>query len=270
VSPEELAQRLAWLQQWMGREIASRQALLYPQTAWPMPRLIADATVVIDPRNDKEYPSINPNHVEHLGTSGLASRRILAEIIDLYRSSGVHRFFVYLSPGRQASEIELWLNRAGLTKMVELAVLWRAAEEIGTPQSDFEIRLCQPMHTDLLGAVVSDEGDPFGYASGTVDMLGAANFHTLLAMLDEEPAATGSLYVHQNLGYLGNGKTLEPYRRRGAQTALIGARVEMAAGLGCTDVVSETYPFLPSSYHNLLRAGFVDLYSRSIYRWDSA
>ena len=100
MSPEVLAQRLASLQQWMGRGIteispdvaSSGYALAF------MPRVIADATVVIDPLNTKAYPSTNCNHVEHFGTSGLAAKRILAEIIELYRCASVSRFFVYVSP----------------------------------------------------------------------------------------------------------------------------------------------------------------------------
>jgi GNAT superfamily N-acetyltransferase len=75
--------------------------------------------------------------------------------------------------------------------------------------------------------------------------------------------------VQMDFGYLGNGKTVERFRRQGAQSALIGARLELANTLGCSDAVSETYRFLESSYRNLQRAGFVELYARSIYRWES-
>lgn len=268
MTPEHLAQKLASLQQWMGSEIAARQAALYPETPWAAPRSIADATVVVDPQNDKLYPSVNPNHVEHLGTSGLASRQILAEIVDLYRSAGADRFFVYLSPSGQTEEIEAWLVESGFGKMVELSVLWRQAQVVQRPVSGFEIRICLEMHANELRQVVAEENDDFGYSPATLDMLGTADFYTLLATEGFEPAATGSLYVHEQIGYLGNGKTLEPFRNRGAQSALIAARISLASVVGCTDAVSETYRFLETSYRNLIKAGFVDLYSRAIYKWE--
>ncbi len=267
MGPGDLARRMALLQQWMGREIAARQTVLFPDRHWPAPRSIADATVVIDPYNDKLYPSVNTNHVEHLGTSGLASRHILCEIIDLYRASDVSRFFVYLSPSRQAPDVEVWLRQFGMAKVVELSVLSRPVEAIQRPVCPFDIRVCLPAQADDLRKVVG-EADDFGYSPGTVDMLGSPSFYSFLATEGGEPAASGSLYVHEGLGYLGNGKTLEPFRNQGAQSALIAARVSLAFALGCTDVVSETYRFLETSYKNLKRAGFAELYSRSIYKWE--
>jgi hypothetical protein len=234
-----------------------------------MPRLIADATVVIDPHNAKAYPSTNTNHVEHLGTSGLADRRILDEIIDLYRSSGVSRFFVYVSPSPQAAELEGWLQSAGMEKTVELSVFWRTTEGLEQPATPFDLRVCREADGDKLRQVVNAEGDPFFSNAGTVDMLGTPGFHAFLACLEDRPAAMGSLYIQKDLGYLGNGKTLEPYRRQGAQSAIIAARVALAAERGCTDVVGETYWFLESSYRNLCRAGFTELYTRPIYRWEA-
>jgi hypothetical protein len=257
------------MQQWMGREIACRQAVLNPDKPWPLPRVIADATVVIDPLNAAEFPSANTNHVEHLGTSGLASKAILDGIIDLYRSSGVSRFFVYVSPSQQAAELEGWLMEAGMEKTVELSVSWRPVSQTGKQPTPFEVRLCKECDAELLRHVLSADGDLFGSTAGTVDMLDQSHFYTLLASKDDAPAATGSLYIQRELAYLGNGKTLGPFRRQGAQSALIAARVDLAVELGCKEVVGETYRFLGSSYNNLVRAGFQELYSRAIYRWET-
>jgi hypothetical protein len=156
-----------------------------------------------------------------------------------------------------------------MEKTVELSVLWRSVDSLNPFDSGFDLRLCNESDADLLRQVVAVDGDPFGYTAGTLDMLGEPRFFTVLATKCGQPAATGSLYIQNELGYLGNGKTLEVFRRQGAQNALIATRVSMAAALGCLDVVSETYRFLESSYRNLIRAGFVELYARSIYRWEA-
>ena len=99
-------------------------------------------------------------------------------------------------------------------------------------------------------------------------MLGEPQFYTLLATKCGQPAATGSLYLQKDLGYLGNGKTMESFRRQSSPVwSLSRPRLQYGGGTRISaDVVGETYKFLESSYRNLIRLGFVELYSRAIYR----
>jgi hypothetical protein len=75
-----------------------------------------------------------------------------------------------------------------------------------------------------------------------------------------------ALFVTGALGWLGVAATLPASRRRGAQEALIAARIRHAAALGCTRLVTETGERTeerPSvSYRNILRAGFAEAYLR--------
>lgn len=77
------------------------------------------------------------------------------------------------------------------------------------------------------------------------------------------------MFVGSRVGWLGIAATLPEYRRRGAQSALLAARIRAAGGSGCELVVTETGALVdgkPSnSYRNILRAGFELDYVRANY-----
>ena len=89
--------------------------------------------------------------------------------------------------------------------------------------------------------------------------------HCLAALDRDELVATASLFVHGEIGYLAIAGTRESHRRRGAQGALIAARLERARELGLRWCVSETLYVLESSFNNLKRAGFEVLYEREMW-----
>jgi predicted GNAT family acetyltransferase len=69
------------------------------------------------------------------------------------------------------------------------------------------------------------------------------------------------------VGYLMGARTSESFRKRGAQTAMIAARVEEARRLGCTLISTQTLTMLKDSYSNLTRAGFEVAYDKEVYEW---
>jgi len=75
--------------------------------------------------------------------------------------------------------------------------------------------------------------------------------------------------VHGRHGWLGQAATLPAHRRRGAQSALIAARIRAAAEAGAEVVVTETGEIVDDrptiSYRNILRAGFRAVYLRPNY-----
>jgi GNAT superfamily N-acetyltransferase len=94
-------------------------------------------------------------------------------------------------------------------------------------------------------------------------------WHCFVAFDGDEPAATGSLFVTGAVGWVGAGGTLPEFRRRGAQGALLAARIEAGREAGCETLVTETGEPIDDqpggSYRNLERAGFTPLYVRQNY-----
>jgi GNAT superfamily N-acetyltransferase len=115
------------------------------------------------------------------------------------------------------------------------------------------------------GYGLPDWSEPF--AAGVV---GRPGWSCYVAYDGDRPAGAGALYVDGGVGWLGFGATLPDFRGRGAQSAILAARIEDARRQGCTTVVTETGERddrRPSgSYRNILRAGFREANVRPNYR----
>ncbi|MEU8359890.1 GNAT family N-acetyltransferase [Nonomuraea sp. NPDC048882] len=81
-----------------------------------------------------------------------------------------------------------------------------------------------------------------------------------------EVIAAAGMYIGGETAQLLGAATLPPYRGRGAQSALLRARISDAIAAGCRVIFTETGAETPgthnSSLHNMKRAGFVPLYER--------
>jgi ribosomal protein S18 acetylase RimI-like enzyme len=78
---------------------------------------------------------------------------------------------------------------------------------------------------------------------------------------DDKPVAVGALQTRDDLATLYGGGTIPEARGRGAQTALLYARLEAARLAGCTIITSQANPNTSSS-RNLERAGFRLAYTK--------
>jgi GNAT superfamily N-acetyltransferase len=86
-----------------------------------------------------------------------------------------------------------------------------------------------------------------------------------LAELDGQPAAAAALFVTRNVGCLASAATLPAFRGRGAQSALIPARIADAHAAGC-DMVATVAAFGSPSQRNLERAGLRIAYTKATWR----
>jgi GNAT superfamily N-acetyltransferase len=88
----------------------------------------------------------------------------------------------------------------------------------------------------------------------------STDWQAWLALDGDEPAGAAGLFVQGDGGYLGFAGTLSEHRGKGAQSALLSARIRRARELGCRWVATETGERQPdrasNSYRNILRAGF--------------
>jgi hypothetical protein len=94
----------------------------------------------------------------------------------------------------------------------------------------------------------------------------ADGWHLFLARDGTQAVACGALYANDGAGWLGIGGTRPEHRGRGAQGAILAARVERARQLALEILTTETGERLPdrpsASYRNILRAGFDEAYLR--------
>ncbi|MEW1569389.1 GNAT family N-acetyltransferase [Streptomyces sp. NPDC093509] len=110
---------------------------------------------------------------------------------------------------------------------------------------------------------------------GMQDMAAAsvvrAGWHPFAVRESGSIIATATLRVQGQVGSLFAGCTLTEARGRGAQSALIAARIRAAQNEGCRWLVVETFDEPAgthnSSYHNLIRSGFKLQYTRRNWIW---
>ncbi|MBZ9793993.1 GNAT family N-acetyltransferase [Rhizobium sp. 3T7] len=102
-------------------------------------------------------------------------------------------------------------------------------------------------------------------------IVGKDGWSCFFAELDGRPIATGAMYAADGFAWLGGGATVPEFRNRGAQKALITARLNQGASQGVQTFVVETAQ--PSadepniSHANLIVAGFEQIYTRINYRF---
>jgi hypothetical protein len=75
----------------------------------------------------------------------------------------------------------------------------------------------------------------------------------------------GVLGVRDRVGYLANASTVEAFRRRGCQTALVARRIDDAATAGC-ELVTALTTFGSASQRTLERAGLRIAYTKTVWR----
>ncbi|MDI3286346.1 GNAT family N-acetyltransferase [Polyangium sp. 15x6] len=96
-----------------------------------------------------------------------------------------------------------------------------------------------------------------------LDMASASGFSRYLARRDGVVAGAASLRLAKGVAQLCGAATLPEHRRRGVQSALLAARLEIAAKAGCDVAVVTTQPG-SKSQENVQRQGFELLYTRAV------
>jgi GNAT superfamily N-acetyltransferase len=88
---------------------------------------------------------------------------------------------------------------------------------------------------------------------------------SFLAEHDGEPVATASLTIHQGVALMAGASTVPEARKRGAQKALLDARMQHAARAGCDLIMMCAEPG-SGSQRNAERVGFRIAYTRIKWR----
>jgi GNAT superfamily N-acetyltransferase len=138
-------------------------------------------------------------------------------------------------------------------------------------RSDLSVVKVGPERAEDFAAVVTGGfGMPDWTKPLAANVVGRPGWSCHVAYDGDAPAGAGALFVHERVGWLGLGATLPQFRGRGAQSAILAARIEEARRIGCTAVTTETGELEDSrpssSYRNIVRAGFREEGVRKNYR----
>jgi GNAT superfamily N-acetyltransferase len=210
------------------------------------------------------------NRVLGLGLEEPATPGLLHEITGFFGGLGVE-WCVALSPHAEPPELSTWLEARGLVPGYAWAKFQRGLQEPAERETELRLVEAEP------GAAAAAFADVFVRAYGTPELFrdwlarvpGRPGWRCFVALDGETPAATGALFANEGVGWLGVAGTLPEHRRRGAQGAILAARIRAAGEEGCDVLVTETGEQVegrPSaSYRNIERAGFELAYVRPNY-----
>jgi GNAT superfamily N-acetyltransferase len=222
----------------------------------------AFASVTVDPASTSPAASMNRNAMRLCGGRGLSATE-LDEMVQLFDAQAVERFFVWLNPGPGSEVVREWLNARDAIKVRWTQYPTMVHTGRITVQSSTMLEIRRVTRDDIESGKVTLIED--AAMDGFMQFIGRPGFSHFAAFEGDQPIATAILVQLEDLAYLSHARTAEPFRGRGAQTALIAARIAEAHRLGCTLIVSQTLTMLKGSYANLSRAGFEVAYETEVY-----
>jgi len=204
------------------------------------------------------------NRIVGLGLNGLVTLAELGQVEEFYRSRGAS-VQVDVCPLADQSLPEV-LGRRGYYVLEFNNALVRslnAAESYPLPPAEITLRKIAPEEREMWARTVSQgfaEQDDAEAGIGLVfaHMDGA---HCFMAWVKGEPAGGGVVAMHQGLAVLFTASTRVAFRQRGVQTALLQARLALAAANGCDLAVTYTLPG-SASQRNVERLGFQIAYTK--------
>jgi hypothetical protein len=207
------------------------------------------------------------NRLVGCGLDAPATRAGLHGFLDTYRAAGLRNFGVQASPVAQPADLARWLAEEGMAPRDRWTKVYRAAGPSPEPATDLRIERVGPEHASAVAKITCAVfGMPPWLEPWIESMVGRANWHHYLAWQGDEAVATAALFVHGGVGWLGAAGTMLGGRRRGAQSSLMARRLQDGCALACRWFVTETGEDSPerpnSSFHNMMRAGFVVAYHR--------
>ncbi|HEY0405007.1 MAG TPA: GNAT family N-acetyltransferase [Pyrinomonadaceae bacterium] len=206
-----------------------------------------------------------------LGMSGAVSASDVERVEEFYRSRQAPAQ-IDLCPLADAS-LKLLLNERGY-QLHDFANVWVQ------PLACDEAMSATPDGVSIRETVAADADDWIRVVSGGFaereDLLAAeleiatSLFHgpgtrCFLSLVDGQPAGGGALFIHEGVAAFFSGSTLPAARGRGAQTALLQARLRAAREAGCDLALIKTSPG-SASQRNVQRAGFHLAYTKATMR----
>lgn len=171
--------------------------------------------------------------------------------------------YVAVAPGAQPSAVEHWLGARGLEPGWGWMAFRRAVADSPTAKTSLRLVEVDRETADAFGRVVAT-----GYALPDAIVPFCSRAHELgwdcwLALDGDEPVAAAGVWVAEGAGYLGFAATLPEHRGKGAQSALLSARIRRARERRCDTVLTETGESRDgrpgNSYRNIVRAGFQEI-----------
>ena len=208
------------------------------------------------------------NRVLGLGVTVPALERDVDESLEHFRRTGARRFMVQVAPGAEPSGLIEWLEARGFYRHNHWIRLVRDLSE-DIPLAPTNLRVAT-FGAELAAEFGRLQAEAFGHPPELAELatvvVGRFGWEFFGAFEGDDLVAAGALRAQGAAAWFGFAATRADHRGRGAQSALIAARLAAARAAGCRWACVETAPDTAEkpnpSTHNLRRMGFSDAYER--------
>ncbi len=181
-------------------------------------------------------------------------------------------FAVPLCPFAQPADTDRRLEAAGFGTFFHHLKWWRDDRPAEPATTGLRVRHTPPEEAAAWGALAADVlGESPAHGAWLARSVGRPGWSHVMALDGDTPVAMAAGYVAEGAAWLGLAGTRAEHRRRGAQTALLAARIEWARAQGARVIALETGPDwadVPGeALRNARRAGFQVAYERPVWLW---
>ncbi len=185
------------------------------------------------------------------------------EVIEEFFASRGAAVFHEVSPLAEFETINLLTARR--YRVVELtSIMYRPLSAFPASHSPVPARLAAADEVELWASVAAEGWSEFAEVAPLMYELARVSASATLpffAELDGRPVAPGALAIHDGVALLAGASTIPSARNRGAQRAVLDARLRYAAAQGCDLAMMGATPG-SSSQRNGERQGFRVAYTR--------
>lgn len=229
---------------------------------------VGDAFVIAS----RHSVSLMFNRAIGLGERVPAGDEQIAQIMELFWECGARQYLIHAGAYARPIRLGRKLQQHGLQPYRRSWVkLIRGTEELERPDTQAVVRMGEIGDAHYVASIA---GPAFDLTQAEAEIfahvVARPRWIVFVAEIDGEVAGVGGLFIEGNMAYLPFSATRPAMRSKGAQRALLHARIQAAHAAGCDYVATETgFPLTadePSpSYHNMLWAGFRPLSIRDNY-----
>jgi GNAT superfamily N-acetyltransferase len=209
-----------------------------------------------------------------LGFTAPVTADLVDEVLDFYRKEGNPHAVLQIAPDRLPADWDEICAARGIRAGSEWVKLAATIRDL-PPAAGGPLRVAAVTGKDA-GQWAGVVMNAFGMtAAGLPEMLAATaedpRFQPYAVWAGDSIVAGANLFIAGAVASLNAAATAPEFRGRGAQTALIHARIEAARAAGCRLVVAETGKPAPGegnrSLNNMRRAGLQPYYPRRNWIW---
>lgn len=208
-----------------------------------------------------------------LGFEEPVTAKLVTSILDFYRENGNKFAMLQLAPSVLPVDWEEICAAEGLVAESSWVKLSRSTGQVVMPETSLRVAEVDVHDAEEWAAVlVQGFGMPQEQVAPAVQGAAGLPGWSMFGAFDgDRMVAAAGLMVRGDVAEIAGASTLPEFQRRGAQSALLAARIRKAAAAGATLLSVETA--VPAegtrsiSLNNLLRAGFKIRYERQNWTW---